>query len=84
MPLYKVKPERTIEHENVCYFGGNVVELASEYGAFHEPNILPYVAPVSEDVSLESDNSVIVEKEFEDEEETDQEKEKSSSLVWYQ
>jgi hypothetical protein len=84
MPVYQVKPDRTIEHENRCYFQGDVVELPSVLGAFHEPNILPYVAPVSEDVSLESDNSVIVEKEFEDEEETDQEEEKSSSLVWYQ
>lgn len=78
MPLYKVKPERTIEHENVCYFEGDVVELASEYGAFHEPNIVVYVPEV---VDAEV---VPTEEDEEDEDDAESEEEKSSSsLVWY-
>jgi len=73
MPLYKVKPERTIEHENVCYFQGDVVELPSKYGAFHEPNIVVYVPEV---VSIEEDE--------EDEDDGEDEEEKSSSsLIWH-
>lgn len=73
MPLYKVKPERTIEHNNVCYFEGDVVELASEYGAFHEPNIVPEVAEV-----------VPIEEDEEDKDDAEDEEEKSSSsLVRY-
>ena len=76
MPLYKVKPERTIEHNNVCYFEGDVVELASEYGAFHEPNIVVYVPEVAEVVPIEEDE--------EDEDDAEDEEEKSSSsLVRY-
>lgn len=78
MPLYKVKSERTIEHENVCYFEGEVVELASEYGAFHEPNIVVYVPKV---VDAEV---VPTEEDEEDEDDAEDEEEKSSSsLVWY-
>ena len=77
MPLYKVKPERTIEHENVCYFEGDVVELASEYGAFHEPNIVVYVPKVDAEV-------VPIEQDEEDEDDAEDEEEKSSSsLVWH-
>lgn len=77
MPLYKVKPERTIEHENVCYFEGDVVELAFEYGAFHEPNIV--VVPKVVDAEV-----VPTEEDEEDEDDAKSEEEKSSSsLVWY-
>lgn len=77
MPLYKVKPERTIEHENVCYFEGDVVELTSEYGAFHEPNIVVYVPEVDAEV-------VPIEQDEEDEDDAEDEEEKSSSsLVWH-
>lgn len=77
MPLYKVKPERTIEHENVCYFEGDVVELTSEYGAFHEPNIVVYVPEVDAKV-------VPIEQDEEDEDDAEDEEEKSSSsLVWH-
>ena len=76
MPLYKVKPERTIEHENVCYFEGDVVELASEYGAFHEPNIV-VVSEVDAEV-------VFIKEDEEDEDDAESEEEKSSSsLVWH-
>ena len=92
MPLYQVKPDRTVQHNNQCYFEGDVVELASEFGAYHEPNIVPYVVPesieatvdiesiASEDVSAES---VEFEEDSEDEEEADQEEEKLPS-IWYQ
>lgn len=77
MPLYKVKPERTIEHENVRYFEGDVVELLSKHGAFHEPNIVVYVPEVDAEV-------VPTEEDEEDEDDAEGEEEKSSSsLVWY-
>ena len=75
MPLYKVKPDRTIEHENVCYFGGEVVELSSQYGAFHEPNIVVYVPEVDAEVFP-------IEQDEEDDAEDEEEK-SSSSLVWH-
>jgi len=74
MPLYKVKPERTIEHENVRYFEGDVVELASKYAAFHEPNIVVYVPEVDAEI-------VPIEEDEDDAE--DEEEKSSSSLVWY-
>jgi hypothetical protein len=85
MPLYKVKPERTIEHDNVCYFEGDVVELASEYGAFHEPNIVVYVPEVVVYVPEVVDAEVVpIEEDEEDEDDAEDEEEKSSSsLVWH-
>ena len=92
MPRYQVKPDRTVQHNNQCYFEGDVVEFASEFGAYHEPNIVPYAVPesiesavdvksiASEDVSTES---VEDEEDSEDKDEADQEEEKSPS-IWYQ
>jgi len=57
MPLYKVKPNRTIEHENRCYFENEMVELPSYLGAFHEPNIVPYVVPESITSTVEDTNN---------------------------
>ena len=95
MPLYKVKPDRTVQHNNRCYFEGDVVEFASEFGAYHEPNIVPYVVPESIEAAVDVNVSTLrlrsestsldaeFEEDSEDEEEADQEEEKSPS-IWYQ
>ena len=92
MPLYQVKPDRTVQHNNVCYFEGDVVEFASEFGAYHEPNIVPYVVPESIEAAVDVENiaskdvfakSVEDEEDSEDEDEADQEEEKLPS-IWYQ
>ena len=71
MPMYKVKQGCMIEHENCCYFEGDVVELPSALGAFHEPNLLIYAAPV-EDTFSKLSQLLDVEEEPEEEEEADE------------
>lgn len=92
MPRYQVKPGRTIEHNNVCYVEGDVVEFASEFGAYHEPNIMPYVVSESIETAVDVNvstfrlcsESTLLDAEFEedseDEEEADQEEEKLPSI----
>lgn len=82
MPMYQVKSGCTIEHNNRCYFEGDVVELPSALGAFHEPNISIYVAPVLDDISPKSVYSVVTKEESKGTKETDQEEETTSS-IWY-
>lgn len=49
MPTYQVKPLSTISHEDVLYQAGEVVELPSELGAFHEPNLIAAITTVSDE-----------------------------------
>lgn len=95
MPLYQVKPDRTVQHNNRCYSEGDVVEFASEFGAYHEPNIVPYVVPESIEATVDVNvstprlrsESTSLDAEFEedseDEEEAVQEEEKLPP-IWYQ
>jgi hypothetical protein len=68
----QVKQGCMIEHENCRYFEGDVVELPSALGAFHEPNLLIYAAPV-EDTFSKLSQLLDVEEEPEEEEEDEKE-----------
>lgn len=87
MPLYKVKPDRTVEHNNVCYFEGDLVEFASEFGAYHEPNIVPYSVPESIEATVDVKSIAsedVFPKSVEFKEDSEDEEEKAAPLVWHE